>query len=157
VSKVAVAVCGMFERRNGAVRLTRIADKKSKKNLNKFFFQKILNLKSYYVKWTLRIEVVNGKKIFIRTYAEEGNFRRSRSEFIILRIPMTEKWPFQKQKICGFGFGRLQETTFFFQKETNFFCSTTLIQLPMAHIKITIFFNFFDRVPQLPAFNGSGV
>jgi hypothetical protein len=35
---------------------------------------------------------------FIRTYAEEENceaiFRRSGSEFIILRIPMTEKWPF---------------------------------------------------------------
>jgi hypothetical protein len=55
---------------------------------------------------------------FIRTYAEEENceaiFRRSESEFIILRIPKTENWPFQKQKICGFGFGRLQETTFFF-------------------------------------------
>jgi hypothetical protein len=37
------------------------------------------------------------KKVIIRTYAEEENFaifRRSGSEFIILRIPKTEKWPF---------------------------------------------------------------
>jgi hypothetical protein len=26
----------------------------------------------------------------------------------------------------------------------------------MAHIKITFFIFYFDRVPQLPAFNGSG-
>jgi hypothetical protein len=26
----------------------------------------------------------------------------------------------------------------------------------MAHIKITFLIYFFDRVPQLPAFNGSG-
>jgi hypothetical protein len=69
VSKVAVAVCGMFERRNGAVRLTRIADKKSN-FLKQIYFQKILKLKIYYAKWTLRIEVVNGKKIFIIVFSE---------------------------------------------------------------------------------------
>jgi hypothetical protein len=26
----------------------------------------------------------------------------------------------------------------------------------MAHIKITFLINYFDRMPQLPAFNGSG-
>jgi hypothetical protein len=78
---------------------------------------------------------------------------------IFCAIHMTEKWPLflhLKQKSGRFGFGRLQETTFFFQKETKFFCFTTLIQLPMAHIKITFLIYFFDRVPQLPAFNGSG-
>jgi hypothetical protein len=50
----------------------------------------------------------------------------------------------------------IQETTFFFHYKTKFFCFTTLIQLPMAHIKITFLIIFFDRVPQLPAFNGSG-
>jgi hypothetical protein len=30
--------------------------------LKQFFFQKIPKLKIYYAKWTLRIEVVNGKK-----------------------------------------------------------------------------------------------
>jgi hypothetical protein len=65
VSKVAVAVCGMFERRNGAVRLTRIADKFFFKQ---FFFQKILKLKIYYAKWALRIEVVYGKKIYLLLY-----------------------------------------------------------------------------------------
>jgi hypothetical protein len=47
------------------------------------------------------------------------------------------------------------EDNIFFQEETKFFCFTTLIQLPMALIKIK-FLIFFDRVPQLPAFNGSG-
>jgi hypothetical protein len=34
------------------------------------YFQKILKLKIYYAKWTLRIEVVNGKKIFIIEISE---------------------------------------------------------------------------------------
>jgi hypothetical protein len=33
-------------------------------------FQKVLKLKIYYAKWTLRIEVVNGKKIFIIVISE---------------------------------------------------------------------------------------
>jgi hypothetical protein len=49
---------------------------------------------------------------------------------MILRIPMTEKWPFQKQKSGRFGFGRIQETTFFFSRKP-IFCFTTLIQLPI--------------------------
>jgi hypothetical protein len=69
VSKVAVAVCGMFERRNGAVRLTRIADKK-RIFFKQFFFQKILKLNIYYAKWTLRIEVVNGNFLFIIVFSE---------------------------------------------------------------------------------------
>jgi hypothetical protein len=70
VSKVAVAVCGMFERRNGAVRLTRIADKKSI-FFKQIFFQKFQKLKIYYAKWTLRIEVVYGKKkVFIIVFSE---------------------------------------------------------------------------------------
>jgi hypothetical protein len=77
-----------------------------------------------------------------------SNFRRSGSEFIILRIPKTEKWPFWFWTVTG--------DNIFFQLETNYFCLTTLIQLSMAHIKITFLIYFFDRVPQLPAFNGSG-
>jgi hypothetical protein len=46
-----------------AVSLTRIADKKSNFLSKIFFFQKVLKFKIYYAKWTLRIEVVNGKKI----------------------------------------------------------------------------------------------
>jgi hypothetical protein len=30
----------------------------------------ILNLKIYYAKWTLRIEVVNGKKIFVIVFSD---------------------------------------------------------------------------------------
>jgi hypothetical protein len=65
---------------------------------------------------TILVFCIYSMYIIIRTYVEEENceaiFRRSGSEFI-------------------------QETTFFFQKETKFFCFTTLIQLPIAHIKIT--------------------
>jgi hypothetical protein len=34
------------------------------------FFLKVLKFKIYYAKWTLRIEVVNGKKIFIIVISE---------------------------------------------------------------------------------------
>jgi hypothetical protein len=76
-------------------------------------FIRIMNI------FDLLFEYSNNIRIFIRTYAEEENckaiFRRSGSEFIILQIPKTENLRFQKQKICGFGFRRLQETTLFFQ------------------------------------------
>jgi hypothetical protein len=59
VSKVtASAVWGMFDRRNGAVRLASLVIFQTK--LNQISFQKILKLKIYLAKWTLRIEVVNG-------------------------------------------------------------------------------------------------
>jgi hypothetical protein len=62
----------------------------------------------------------------------------------------TEKRPFWLYTVTG--------DNIFFQQETNFFCFTTLIQLSMhiALIKIEFLKKKFDRVPQLPAFNGSG-
>jgi hypothetical protein len=71
------------------------------------------------------------KKI-IRTYAEEENceaiFRRSGSEFIILRIPKTENRRFHDRK-----------------------SAVLVLDVPWRQ-----HFFFFDRVPQLPAFYGSG-
>jgi hypothetical protein len=64
VSKVAAsAVWGMFERRNGAVRLASLVIFQTK--TKSYFFKKNLKLKIYYTKWTLRIEVVNGIYIYI--------------------------------------------------------------------------------------------
>jgi hypothetical protein len=89
--------------------------------------------------------------INFRTYAEEENFeaifRRSGSEFIILRIPMTEKWPFQNRKVVVLVLDGYRRQLFFFRRKP------ILIQLPMVHIKITFLIFFVDRVPQLPAFN----
>jgi hypothetical protein len=68
--------------------------------------------------------------------------------FSLVLHMMTENLPF-----CFLTVTR--DNIFFFSRKPIFFCFTTLIQLPIAHIKIT-FLNFFDRVPQLPAFNGSG-
>jgi hypothetical protein len=52
----------------GAVRLTRIPDKKSI-FLKQISFQNTLKLKIYYAKGTLRIEVVFGKNIFIIVFS----------------------------------------------------------------------------------------
>jgi hypothetical protein len=128
-------------------------------NLTKLKIKNRRCTKSHKVQ-TMECSSAARQDFLIRTYAEEENceaiLRRSGSEFIILRIPkLCQKIGDFCTEIGDFGFGRLQETTFFFQKETKFFCFTTLIQLPMAHIKIT-FKKKIDRVPQLPAFNGSG-
>jgi hypothetical protein len=34
------------------------------------FFQKVPKLKIYYAKWTLRIDVLNGKKLFVIVFSE---------------------------------------------------------------------------------------
>jgi hypothetical protein len=81
------------------------------------------------------------RKTVIRTYAEEENceaiFRRSGSEFIILRITNTENCTFFGQKKgSDFTQNMVALETFFFQKETKNFYFTTLIQLPMAGLNI---------------------
>jgi hypothetical protein len=76
-----------------------------------------------------------------RTYAEEENceaiFRRSGSEFIILRITNTENCTFFGQKMTVILHTNMVALEiFFFQKETKKYYFTTLIQLPMAGLKI---------------------
>jgi hypothetical protein len=44
--------------------------KKNQFFLKQFFFQKIPKLKIYHAKWTLQIEVVNAKKIFVIIFSE---------------------------------------------------------------------------------------
>jgi hypothetical protein len=85
-------------------------------------------------------------------------FPTERREMIFCAIPMTEKWPFfayDDRKEAVLALDGYRGTTFFFSKKPIFFVLQLLIQLPMALIKIK-FLIFFDRVPQLPAFNGSG-
>jgi hypothetical protein len=100
---------------------------------------------------------VNGflKSLFERKRRRKlrSNFRRSWSEFIILRIPMTENGTFFGTKSALFSNQNMTTLeTFFFSRKPNFFVFTTLIQLPMAGV---IYFYFFDMVPQPPALNGS--
>jgi hypothetical protein len=60
----------MFERRNGAVRLKLGSRRRQKIEFffKQIFFQKILKLKIYNAKWTLRIEVVNGNFFIFLLY-----------------------------------------------------------------------------------------
>jgi hypothetical protein len=65
----ASAVWGMFERRNGAVRLASLVIFQTKTKSN--FFSKNSKIKNLFnAKWTLRIEVVNGKILFIIVFSE---------------------------------------------------------------------------------------
>jgi hypothetical protein len=81
----------------GSNKKIRIPDKKIDFFFKQLFSQKILKLKNYYAKWTLRIEVVNGKKpicycifsVYLVTgtknldISEEGTFRISKLFFYI--------------------------------------------------------------------------
>jgi hypothetical protein len=87
-------------------------------------------------------------------------FPTERREMIFCAIPMTEKWPFlhMMTEKRQFWFWMYTGDNIFFSVGNQFFLFNNFNTTThcMAHIKIIFLINFFDRVPQLPAFNGSG-